>query len=303
MSLPTAPEGWAIHLSRLLKAVQDAHGGNRFPINIASIAQEYSRQVFPSAPITKVEGMRLSQKFDGALIPSPDKNEWAIVYNENIQSPGRRNFTLAHELGHYLLHRHLAADGIQCEPRQMLDWKSVYGQIESQANTFASFLLMPLDDFREQIKGQKPTMELMVHLADRYDVSKSAAILKWLDITDKRAMIVVGKEGYIDWAWSSDRLLKSGVYYKARQDVIELPSMSLAAKRDGTIDNVIGIKHPKGVWPGNEEVHEMTVLAKVGNVTTSLLIYPDDAPMKYANNEEEPELMDTFDKFSNSYNG
>lgn len=298
MTLPTAPEGWAIHLSKLLKAVQDAHGGNRFPINIAGIAQDYSRQVFPNAPITKVEGMRLSQKFEGALIPNKDKGEWAIVYNENIQSPGRKNFTLAHELGHYLLHRHISADGIQCEPRQMLDWKSVYGQIESQANVFASFLLMPLDDFREQVSGQKPTMELMIHLADRYGVSKSAAILKWLDITDKRAMIVVAKDGYIDWAWSSDRLIKSGIFYRARQDVIELPEASLAAKRDATIDNIVGIKHPKGVWLGNEEVHEMTVLAKVGEVSTSLLIYDDAAP-RFSDNEE-PELMDAFDKFTTS---
>jgi hypothetical protein len=43
----------------------------------------------------------------------------------------------------------------------MLDWKSEHGQIEAQANTFASFLLMPLDDFREQIRSQEITMALM----------------------------------------------------------------------------------------------------------------------------------------------
>jgi len=60
----------------------------------------------------------------------------------------------------------------------MLDWKSEHGQIEAQANTFASFLLMPLDDFREQIRGQAITMALMRHLADRYEVSITAAILE-----------------------------------------------------------------------------------------------------------------------------
>jgi len=180
----------------------------------------------------------------------------------------------------------------------MLDWKSEYGQIEAQANVFASFLLMPLDDFRAQINGQKPTMELMRHLKNRYQVSLSAAILKWLNITEKRAMIVIGKEGFIDWAWSSGPLLKSGVFYRARQDVVELPSASLAARRDAAIDNIAGMTHPKGVWPNNEEVQEMMVLSRDGEITTSLLIYPDDPPLRFSPEEEEPELMDTYSKFA-----
>ena len=75
---------------------------------------------------------------------------------------------------------------------------------------------MPLDDFREQVRGQEITMDLMCHLSDRYEVSITAAILKWLEFTDKRAMIVVGKDGFIDWAWSSDALFKSRIYYAAK---------------------------------------------------------------------------------------
>ena len=44
-----------------------------------------------------------------------------------------------------------------------------------------------------------------------------------MTITKKRAMIVVGKDGFIDWAWSSEPLIKSGIFYAARQSVIELP--------------------------------------------------------------------------------
>src|SRR5665213_1442056 len=105
MTLPTTAEGWAIRLSQLLN-VFAANGGDRFAINIAAIAYDYSKQVFPDTPITRVEGMNMSKRFEGALVPNPDGNgEWGIFYNENIRSTGRRNFTLAHELGHYLLHR------------------------------------------------------------------------------------------------------------------------------------------------------------------------------------------------------
>jgi hypothetical protein len=62
---------------------------------------------------------------------------------------------------------------------------------------------MPLDDFREQIRSQEITMALMRHLSDRYEVSITAAILKWLGITDKRAMIVGPFSSRRMWSVSS----------------------------------------------------------------------------------------------------
>ena len=210
------------------------------------------------------------------LLPHPNRNgEWGIIYNSSITSKGRINFTLGHELGHYLLHRHLAPEGFRCSSRDMLDWKSEHDQIEAQANTFASFLLMPLDDFREQIRSQAITMALMRHLADRYEVSITAAILKWLGITDKRAMIVVSKDGFIDWAWGSKRLFKSGIYYRARQETVPLPELSLAARRDPSIDAEIGFVHPKGVWVGNEE-GERLIWLPAGAIGRRSSLYPND---------------------------
>ena len=300
MKLPTTPQGWAIHLSKLVKIFHEAHGLDRFPIKIASIATEYSRNVFPDAPITKVEGLELSAKFEGMLLPHPNRNgEWGIIYNSSITSKGRINFTLGHELGHYLLHRHLSPEGFRCSSRDMLDWKSEHGQIEAQANTFASFLLMPLDDFREQIRNQEITMALMRHLSDRYEVSITAAILKWLGITDKRAMIVVSKDGFIDWAWGSKRLFKSGIYYRARQETVPLPELSLAARRDPSIDAEIGFVHPKGVWVGNEEVNEMTVFAGKSDMAITLLLYPNNGAnyLRLMPDCDEEDTLDRYDQF------
>lgn len=298
MKLPETPEGWAIHLSGLLKAVQNVHGTPRFPVDLAAIAQDYSRQVFPDEPITVVRGEPMFDKFEGMLAPNPNvKGEWGIFFNSAIESKGRRNFTLAHELGHYLLHRQKFPRGLQCTGRDMIEWKSEAAQIEAQANTFSSYLLMPLDDFRQQLGAQKMTMELIRHLSDRYDVSITAAILKWLSMTQDRAMVVVSKDGFIDWSWSSERLLKSGVYYKGRQEVIELPSASLAARQDAALDNLKGLLHPPGVWKGQEEVHEMVLFSQKNLMTISLLIYPYDPPYQNYDIDEGQELMDTFEKF------
>lgn len=299
MSQPTTPQSWANRLTKILSLHQATHRLPRFPIDVAALAQEFSRQVFPDAPITIVQGLPLSKGVEGMLMPHPGgSGEWGIVYNDTIRHPGRRNFTLAHELGHYLLHRHMHPAGLQCTNRNMADWDESVTRIEGEANTFASYLLMPLDDFRAQIKGRVIDIDVMTELSDRYAVSLTAAILKWMTITDKRAMIVVGKEGFIDWAWSSEPLLKSGVFYRARQVVTELPPASLAAQEVDWDTGRHGHQHPAGVWAGSEPVREMTVFSPGNEMSISLLLYPDSAPSRWemAELEEEPTL-DTFDKF------
>jgi Zn-dependent peptidase ImmA (M78 family) len=73
-------------------------------------------------------------------------------YNGALSSPGRINFTLTHEFGHYLLHRFAYPKGIKCSEDAVSQWDSPHGRIEPQANTFAANLLLPRDDFRRQIE-------------------------------------------------------------------------------------------------------------------------------------------------------
>jgi hypothetical protein len=97
-----SPQRWANNISRILNTVL---GQERFPVNVGEIAREYSHQVFLDDPISLVKGDNLPG-FDGALYPAPaGKSGWGIFYNTGISSPGRINFTLAHEFGHYLIHR------------------------------------------------------------------------------------------------------------------------------------------------------------------------------------------------------
>ncbi len=300
MSLPNSPIKWAVHLSKLVKHFHEIHGLDRFPIKVADIARDYSAQVYPQAAITLVEGQDFSDRFEGALVPKPDgSGEWAILYNSAIASSGRINFTLGHELGHYLLHRHLSGEAIFCSKNAMWEWDSEYAQMEAQANEFASSLLMPLDDFREQTKGfTRPSIQDFEHLSRRYDVSLTAAMLKWLSITTARAMIVVSRDGFIDWSRSSDPLFKSGVFFKARQITTELPSQSLAALQETSIQALAGKMLSVGIWPNQEEVFESVIHSEYHGTSISLLIYPHEAPSRWMRLEqdEEPDLEDSYDR-------
>lgn len=302
IKLPSSPIGWATHLSRLVKVFHEVHGLDRFPIKVADLAEEYSRQVYPTEPITIVSGMPLSRGLEGMLMPSPNGDgEWGIVYNNSGYLPnGRINFTLGHELGHYLLHRKDLPDGIQCSTRDMAVWSSEYRAREVEANTFASYLLMPLDDFRLQTASEDISLDLINHLADRYEVSRTAAILKWLTFTDKRAMVVVARSGFIDWAWSSKRLLKSGIFYRAKQETTPLPKDSAAAIAIAGFDFEPVTQHGSNIWLGNEEVTEHLIVSPQNEMTISLLIYPNHGPDRSFGSssgfEDEP-VWDTFDQF------
>ena len=213
MSTTITPIKWAARLSKMLKAVHDIHFDiNRFPINVIEVSKEYSHALFPAEPITLVQGADFSDAFEGALIPNPAHNgEWAILYNNGIKSKGRINFTLAHEFGHYLLHRHLLSQGQRCARRDMLNWQTSEALIENEANLFASNFLMPAEDFAKQLYNNEISKTLILSLAERYNVSITAAALRWLQLCKDRAMIISSRDGFIDWAWSNEKLMRSGI--------------------------------------------------------------------------------------------
>ena len=290
MTAVVTPQRWASDITRLLNAVL---GQDRFPIDIPMVAKEFTAQRFPDDPLISVAGDNLPN-FDGALFRAPaGRKGWGIIYNNAISSTGRINFTLAHEFGHYLLHRVAYPNGIRCGEQDLVRWDSAYGQIEHQANVFAANFLMPLDDFRRQIDAKaKVDLDMISHCADRYRVSLIATALRWLGYTERRAVLVVSRDGFILWARSSDLALKTGAFFRTTAGPIEIPAASLPVRQDLLIDGRASIDHGAGVW-FREPVREMTVFAEHYDFSISLLLLEDATPLR--NLDADPEL-DIYDK-------
>lgn len=288
-----SPQRWANTLTQLLNSV---HGvaPERFPVRVPELAREYSRNRFPDDPVSLVKGDILPS-FEGALYKAPPgKKGWGIIYNNAISSPGRINFTIAHEFGHYLLHRLLFPDGLECGQQDIVRWDSAYRQIEAQANEFAAFLLMPLDDFRRQIDGKaKPTLDDLSACAQRYEVSLIAAVSRWLSYTERRSVLVVSRDGFILWARSSDRAFRTGVYFKtAGQPPIPVPALSLAARPDLMEKSKGQIAHQGGVWFA-EPCEEISLASDRYDFTISLLHLGSIVTVSRGDDEEPEE--DSFD--------
>lgn len=279
-----SPEKWAINLTHVLNA---ALGTDHFPIKVIEVAQEYSRQRFPNDPITYVAGDDLPG-FDGALLPSLNgKKEWGIFYNKAVSSLGRINFTLAHEFGHYLLHRERFPKGFQCSAQDVLRWDSEYVQIEYQANKFAANFLMPLDDYRKQINPRSSvSVDQLGICAERYGVSLISACLRWIEYTERRAVLVVSRDDYILWARSSQRARKTGAYFRTSGAPISIPANSVAANRVAVESPRTGTNLPENVW-FREPCNEMTIFSDQYDFTISLLQLSSIAEFSAMGDEEE----------------
>ncbi|MGP9790964.1 ImmA/IrrE family metallo-endopeptidase [Roseinatronobacter sp. NSM] len=290
MTKPKSPQRWAYDLTIILNTLG---GDDRFPVNVRELAQDFSRQRFPDDPISLVQGRTLPG-FEGALIKAPPGEKgWGIFYNSDTASAGRINFTLAHEFGHYLLHRQDHPDGIRCSTDDMERWDSQYRQIEKEANEFAANLLMPLDDFRRQIAPKaQPDLDAIGACADRYGVSLIAATLRWLQYTERRTVLVKSIDGFIHWAWSSDPALRTGAYFKTSgRPPIEIPRSSIPAMDAELVRRKATREHDAGIW-FKEPCIEHALVSEVHDFALSLLHLGDAASRFELSEEPEQETYD-----------
>lgn len=122
-----------------------------------------------------------------------------IAINENIKERGRRRFTLAHEIGHYLIDR---ATQFDCTHNDLCYHSKKI--IEKRANRFAAELLMPEGIFREEIKFSEDAYTTINTATALYNVTLTAAAFRYAEIGDKPIAVICSKEGMITWMKESE---------------------------------------------------------------------------------------------------
>lgn len=298
MSEPNRPRPLkeAARITQMLDLVHGADRFDRAPIDVINLALEYSRQTSPNSPIHEVVGRDIPGCVGALVYGEAQPRQWAIMYHVG-QSDGRRSFTVGHEFAHYLLHRQLIEQDGGCDGGIYCDENSVDRRggagIEQEADEFTAALLMPFHDFRRQQPAKaRADFDTLSRLAKRYGVSLTAAILRWLEYTETRAMMVVSNEGFAHWAKPSGPALKSGRFIRTKNTVYELPSQAFAARRDYSDAALTGITQQAGVWFA-EPVHEMCFRSDRYDQEITVLQFEADGPRF----QEEVEESDVFDHF------
>jgi len=127
------------------------------PLNVAAVAEKLG---------IRIEYVSLENDLSGILYKDEKDDSWVMQVNED-HHPNRQRYTIAHELGHFCLHRHL---------RRRFEDKIFFrggeaNKPEWQANDFASAILMPEQKFREKVRSGMTTVD---KLAKEFQVSTLA---------------------------------------------------------------------------------------------------------------------------------
>lgn len=116
---------------------------------------------------------------EALLIISQGKKN-IILDNYRARNEKREKFTIAHEIGHYLIPWH---DNLQqCDNTVNFDSDD---KIEQEANDFASELLVPEEYLLQDLEDKKLTLDLIKNLSEKYNVSlvvMARRILKYSEV-------------------------------------------------------------------------------------------------------------------------
>lgn len=132
----------------------------KIPANILKIAEANDINVFKAD---------LEKKILGAIHYDKDVKKYSIILNQNQDSKQQR-FTLAHELGHFFLHKNiLEADELHIDVMYRIEDAE-----EKEVDYFASALLMNRM-LLEKMYENNPSIR---ELAEMFDVSISVMTLR-----------------------------------------------------------------------------------------------------------------------------
>lgn len=156
-------------------------GRASLPIDVTFIAEELEgldvQERADLCTLLDTQELPAAGKLSGLLLPGP-RRIWVDAV-EAARSPGRRRFTIAHELGHWCLHattadpsaRFCRADDVGAGAAQL----NRVVRLEREANRFGAALLMPEERVRELAARTRLSVPL---LARRFGVSAPAMQLR-----------------------------------------------------------------------------------------------------------------------------
>ena len=161
-----------------------------------------------SQEIDRLNGITYSyghyeQAFDGLLQHRFGKFHIFLNLDRHtgIETP-RMRFTFSHEIGHYFIdeHRNAFKSG---KVKEHPSFNSLVARnpAEKEADYFASCLLMPAVKFKEFCRRKPLNSKLIEDLSKHFQCSISSVIFPYLDLSLFPMIIVMSKDGKIQWGW------------------------------------------------------------------------------------------------------
>lgn len=168
-----------------------------------------------------------------------------ILINARIRSETRRKFTIAHEIGHYLLENGTVGDQRNTVFEKPSEYtvkeksqKQAYLQSEKRANQFAVELLMPTPIFLadSSILSQVGLPAITV-LASQYGTSFTSTGIHYTRLSDQACAIVFSEAGIIRYFAYSNKFRKNRDCYLVNGQPIHPKALASRFTNEVCIDD------------------------------------------------------------------
>jgi hypothetical protein len=209
--------------------------------------------------------------FEGMLMTNAHRSVGRILAN-TAKGDRRARFTIAHELGHFLMERHQlsAEDGFRCSANDMRETRHGRQELmqEAQANQFAINLLAPAYLISPRLSPD-PDLRDAQRLRDHLDVSLEACLRRMIEHRDEPQAAVWSHNGTVRYCIKS-----RGFPFVALRKGDRIPQTSAAFRvitngKVGFTKFTEAHPHP---WTGRADfdLYEQTRIAANGHAVTLL---------------------------------
>jgi len=218
--------------------------------------------------------------FEGMLLTDRVRSTGSILANTR-QGSRRARFTVAHELGHFLMERHQLSDvsGFRCRAQDMRETREGQQDLrqEAQANQFASDVLAPAK-LVTPLFSSEPDLRDAQRLRDHLDLSLEVCVRRMITLRPEALAAVWSHDGTVRYT------LKGADFpyvYLSRGDRLPTDSLAHRAARKGQRGVTKFVEAHPFPWTGRStlELHEQTRMGADGHAVTLLwatMPDPDD---------------------------
>ena len=144
--------------------------------------------------------MVVEQKITRAAASIVKAGSRATIRIPPTDTPERKRFSIAHELGHLLM-GHITSIQRVCRDTDMMNWYQ--SSQETQANFFASELILPTSLVSRRCDIGDISFDPVRQIAKDFQASLTATAIKFVRLCPEKCAVVCSAKGKIKWFYKS----------------------------------------------------------------------------------------------------
>ena len=148
------------------------------------------------AKVLKIEVVKGGLEHVDAWLLRRDDGTGVIRVSDTIPDLNRQRFSIAHELGHWILHEG-RSQGYLCTAKDLRDY--THSPEEIEANLFAASLLIPRNFISPSALTSDPNFNEVENLANTCKTSLTSAARRLVELSKKKVILVCSWNGAISW--------------------------------------------------------------------------------------------------------